>query len=204
MSSRALYSYQSYFTTYEKRIEAMNCSLKTCAKFAQFHDDCVRNVTALNKKGLDQLLIAPIQRIPRYALLLKEILKHVAADEVAMSLKDSYTEVERVVQFLNTAKHKAEQTEMLFLMQRKIDNFPLDFLRAERIFLSKIGCFLADSGDGKMSKTRFTIYLCNDLVIFARKRNAGSGLITHDFVFASDIEHVQMSITRGKKAERKN
>lgn len=204
IQAKSLYSYQSFFTTYEKRIQALKSSLESNSKFAQFHENCVNNLSELNKKGLDQMFISPIQRIPRYALLIKEALKYVNDPEQAESLKDISDEIAKVVQFLNVTKHKSEQTEMLFMMQRKINNFPPDFLRAERTFLAKIACFMVDPIDGKVSKTRMTIYLCNDMLIFAKKKSSVSGIITHDFIMGVNIKHVQMTSSRNKKADSKN
>lgn len=201
IEARSLYSYQSYFTTYEKRIQALKSSLETYPKFAQFHDNCVNNVSELNKKGLDQMFISPIQRIPRYSLLVREALKCVNDPQQSENLRNIVDEIGKVVQFLNVTKHKSEQTEMLFTMQRKINNFPPDFLRAERTFLTKIACFMVDPVDGKVSKTRLTIYLCNDMLIYAKKKANISGIITHDFILGVNIKHVHISTSRSKKAD---
>lgn len=170
-------------------------------KFAHFHDSCVDNIPELNKKGLDQLFISPIQRIPRYALLLKEASKYVTDPSRSESLKVISDEIGKVAQFLNTTKHKSEQTEMLFTIQRTVNNFPPDFLRAERTFLTKLACFMIDPVDSKVSKTRLTIYLCNDMLIFAKKRASCSGFVTHDFILAVNIKHVQMNASRNKKGD---
>ena len=182
-------------------------SLKSCLeiypKFFQFHENCVNTAVELNKKGLDQLLIAPIQRIPRYVLLLREASKYISDSASAETLKNISTEIEKVVQFMNMTKHKSEQTEMLFTIQRKVNYFPPDFLRAERNFLTKIACFMVDPVDGKVSKIRLTVYLCNDMLIFAKKRSSISGPITHDFVLATNIKDIQMNSARSKKGESK-
>lgn len=203
ISSKSLYSYQSYFTTYEKRIQALKSSLESNLKFSQFHDNCVNNLSELNKKGLDQIFISPIQRIPRYALLVREALKYVNDPQQSDNLKNIVDEIGKVAQFLNVTKHKSEQMEMLFTMQRKINNFPPDFLRAERTFLTKIACFTVDPADGKVSKTRLTIYLCNDMLIFAKKKANISGIITHDFILGINIKHVNICTSRNKKADSK-
>lgn len=175
--------------------------MESYPKFCQFHENCVNNIPELNKKGLDQLFIAPIQRIPRYALLLKEASKYVTDPSRSESLKVISDEIAKVAQFLNTTKHKSEQTEMLFTIQRKVNNFPPDFLRAERTFLTKMACFIVDPVDNKTLKTRLTIYLCNDILIFAKKKTSGTGLITHDFILAVSIKHVQMNASRNKKGD---
>lgn len=207
VQSKQLYEYQGYFTTIEKRMSSLQTALNTNTKFAKFHEDCVRKNTALNKKGLDQFFMAPIQRMPRYPLLLKEAIKLVQDDEVLLKeLKDSFVELEKTVQFLNTVKHKAEQTEMLFMMQRKINNFPPDFLRADRTFIEKIACYLTEMDaktDDFSKKARYTMYLCNDMVLFAKKRPNATGLITHDFIFAVGIRDIQLIMTRGRKGDSK-
>lgn len=182
---------------------SLKSSLESYPKFAQFHENCVNNISALNKKGLDQLLITPIQRIPRYILLLREAIKYISDSSVAEKLGSISSEIERVVQFLNMSKHKSEQTEMLFTIQRKVNYFPPDFLRAERNFLTKIACFMVDPFEGKISKIRLTLYLCNDLIIFAKKRSSISGCITHDFILAIKIKDIQINSNGRKKGESK-
>lgn len=206
VASKQLYQYQGYFTSFEKRMSALQDALASNPKFAKYHEESVRKNPILNKKGLDQFFIAPIQRMPRYSLLLKEIIKYVDEETLLNDLKASYVEIEKTVQFLNTVKHKAEQTEMLFMMQRKINNFPPDFLRADRSFLSKIACFMTDSDGEGSKKVRYTLYLCNDMVLFAKKRpsaSSSSTLITHDFIFAVSIKDIQLTFCRGRKGDSK-
>ena len=153
-------------------MESFKSCLENYPKFAQYHDDCVNNIEDLNRKGLDQLFIAPIQRIPRYNLLLKEMLKYVNDTTIYENLKSTSEEIGKVAQFLNTAKHKADQIENLFNMQRKVNNLHPDFLKPDRSFLTKIACYMIDPVEGKVSKTRLTIFLCNDIIIFAKKRSS--------------------------------
>lgn len=201
IESKRLYEYQSYFTTYEKRMSALKHCLENYPKFLQFHENNVNQVPQLNRKGLDQLFISPIQRIPRYTLLLKELSKYITDPVESDKMSRIVKEMCKMVQFLNIAKHKSEQTEMLFMMQRKVNNFPPDFLRAERVFLTKIACFMVDPNNGKTSKNRLTLYLCNDMLVFAKKRSSISGIVTHDFILATHIKNTQINISRGKKAE---
>lgn len=184
-------------------MDAFKSCLENYPKFALYHDNCVNNIVELNKKGLDQLLIAPIQRIPRYSLLLKEALKYVTDDLKYETLKSVLDEISKVTHFLNTTKHKAEQTEKLFMIQRKVYDFPPDFLKAERMFLAKIACFMVDSLDGKITKTRLTIYLYNDMVMFAKKRSSASGYHSHDFILSVSVKHIQIHASRSKNAESK-
>jgi hypothetical protein len=158
-------------------------------------------VAKLGKKGLDQILIAPIQRVPRYALLLREAVKCAPEGAVQRKLRQCLQAIEETVQFLNTTKHKAEQTEMLFAMQRQIFNFPPEFLKAERLFLGKLACFMVDQCTAKPTKTRLTFYICNDMLILAKKRHTKSASISHDFLLAIGLQHVQLSMTRGRKSD---
>ena len=184
-------------------MESFKSCLENYPKFAQYHDDCVNNIEDLNRKGLDQLFIAPIQRIPRYNLLLKEMLKYVNDTTIYENLKSTSEEIGKVAQFLNTAKHKADQIENLFNMQRKVNNLHPDFLKPDRSFLTKIACYMIDPVEGKVSKTRLTIFLCNDIIIFAKKRSSVYGTITHDFLFSANINHIQFHVSRSKNGESK-
>lgn len=65
--------YSQYVTKFEEVPKILNQLLKTNMRFRKFCDQAKTNIYC--NIGLESLLIMPIQRIPRYKLLLQELLK---------------------------------------------------------------------------------------------------------------------------------
>lgn len=66
------------------------------------------------KESLSDLLITPVQRIPRYVLLLQLILKNTANDHPdAKYLKDALREIKKVATIINERKRATQEVEAI-------------------------------------------------------------------------------------------
>jgi hypothetical protein len=74
--------YTAYSNKYEEGINTFNTMLKKNEKFAALIKE--QQAASGLTNGLFDLLIQPIQRVPRYSLLLKDLINHTS--EVALSL----------------------------------------------------------------------------------------------------------------------
>lgn len=85
------------------------------------------NVKSTLPKGslsLSDYLITPIQRVPRYVLLLKELLKHtVVHHRDYKPTSDAIVDLQRVAEIINNQKRDAEHLEELNDLQSKITGF---------------------------------------------------------------------------------
>ncbi len=70
-----LKTYTDYFNNYEKVSNLIRDAKRTDKKFAEWLSRTERQCKLENKLDLKSYLIQPVQRIPRYNLLLKELLK---------------------------------------------------------------------------------------------------------------------------------
>jgi len=200
-SSNVLNSYQTYFTSMPSREKALKDYLLLNKRFLAYHDMCSQ-LPEFQRQSLQDLLIAPVQRVTRYPLLLKEIIGHATDEALHEMLQKSLEKFEATTRHLNNVKARAEQTEKLFVVQREVYNFPPEFLKVGRRVLGGIECILTDINLEKSSKKHFQLYLCNDLAIFTRKRDClPSEGIKNDFIFAIDLRHIQLNSVRGRNLE---
>lgn len=75
---------------------------------------------------MDSFLIQPVQRIPRYKLLLSDILKNTPKEHVDYNmLQKALDEVSTIAQFVNESKRKNENSQILIHLAKKFkDKYP--------------------------------------------------------------------------------
>eukprot|EP01113_Clastostelium_recurvatum_P039518 TRINITY_DN6041_c0_g2_i6.p1 TRINITY_DN6041_c0_g2~~TRINITY_DN6041_c0_g2_i6.p1 ORF type:complete len:1168 (-),score=332.78 TRINITY_DN6041_c0_g2_i6:54-3242(-) len=131
-------------------------------RFSQFMDDCQHDPLA---KGLDlaSYLIMPIQRIPRYSLLLQELLKHTRPDHTEYDkLGEALTKVKDIALNLNEKKRDSENKSKLFEITAVLEGTyePL-FSQGRRHVKDAI------LHENKTNK-QMALYLFSDILIFGK------------------------------------
>lgn len=108
--------------------------LKTLSNSARFRD-----LLAAYKKAsgsplnLEQLLIMPVQRLPRYALLLEALLKLTPEDHSDRhALIEAQEKVKGVLSGINTKAKEYETVSMVAKIEKKVSGFPADFQLEDR------------------------------------------------------------------------
>lgn len=139
--------------------------LATNAKFAEFHAKAVEEAKGMN---LNSYLITPIQRVPRYKLLLTEVLKY--SDEShpdTAQLKVALEEISKAAQLINEAVRKEEFREGLKeLEDRFTSKLTLDAPNREFFFeglLTKV-C--------RRDSKPFLFFLFSDLLVYGVENKA--------------------------------
>ncbi|KAI9189173.1 hypothetical protein H9P43_000601 [Blastocladiella emersonii ATCC 22665] len=74
-----LYAYKAYVINYGSALRLLETRVQDSPEFARFVSECQRH-PALCGLTLDAYLILPVQRIPRYVLLLERVLQHTTPD----------------------------------------------------------------------------------------------------------------------------
>ncbi|KAL9647384.1 hypothetical protein ABK040_011748 [Willaertia magna] len=83
-------------------------------------------------------LILPIQRIPRYRMLLTEILNNTSSNHVEYEcLKKCVKEIETVANYVNDEKRKVEQNQIVFEVQSLIHKQYPSFVQPNRKFIRR-------------------------------------------------------------------
>ena len=102
------------------RSTAVQSALAESSAFARW-EDAVAARPALRHLRLNALLIMPVQRVPRYMLLLRELLAHTdAAHPDRAALERALACVQGVADRINEAKRRAEAHERVAALQRQL------------------------------------------------------------------------------------
>ncbi|XP_012264904.2 putative protein tag-52 isoform X1 [Athalia rosae] len=114
-------------------------------------------------RKLSSLLIAPIQRIPRYRLLLKEVLQHTSPKDVDYRiLQASLTEVEKAAVHINALVAEHEDMQKLLELQRHIHG-SINLVKPGRKLIRQ-GTLMRVSRGGSASYRRHFVLLSDTLL----------------------------------------
>eukprot|EP00808_Paulinella_micropora_P007317 g11554.t1 len=159
-------TYKGYAANHDVAIKRLEQLLSKNKPFRKLHD---ANQNKEESKGLSlaSLLIVPIQRIPRYKLLIQELLKCSGEDaaEQTEGLEEALRQVSAVATDINDAIESMRNREMILSLQESFGNV-MQLITPSRKYimqgaLTKVG---RKSGD-----TRFTFFLFNDLLLYAER-----------------------------------
>ncbi|KAJ5069294.1 faciogenital dysplasia protein [Anaeramoeba ignava] len=130
---------------------------------------------------LSSLLIMPVQRLPRYKLLLEEVLKKTDKNHFDYDkLIEAFEKISLVNEEINHSITKKEQMQKIIKIQKKFNNSQLNLVEPHRIFLQK-GNFLIISHKEELKRYYF---IFNDLLVIA-SRNFKIYQSEHSFPFSS-------------------
>eukprot|EP01105_Mastigella_eilhardi_P008956 TRINITY_DN2143_c0_g2_i3.p1 TRINITY_DN2143_c0_g2~~TRINITY_DN2143_c0_g2_i3.p1 ORF type:complete len:2045 (-),score=549.72 TRINITY_DN2143_c0_g2_i3:56-6190(-) len=113
----------------------------------------------LSGLNLEGLLIAPVQRIPRYVLLLTDMLRSTpSAHPDHELLKDALEEVRNLADYINERKHEADNKEELNDIQDRFSNYTgyaLAYSQREFIYQGPIA----------LGKKKMKLWLFSDMLV---------------------------------------
>jgi nitrogen fixation-related uncharacterized protein len=162
--------YITYINNYTHSIETVN-TCKQNTQFCTLLEACERNPRC---SGLDlpSLLIMPVQRIPRYILLLTEIYKNTLPSHVDYAkLGQALTKVKDVAVNINEAKRNAESHLRIYDISKHLDNMPEPLLRPSRRLILE-GELKQKPKAASLSEAweSMSYILFNDILIQAKKK----------------------------------
>lgn len=126
-------------------------------------------------------LIKPVQRIPRYVLLLKELKKNTEPTHPSyVELNDALGNIQTVANEINLAKKKMENMTNLLQIQTKISNYQGETLMQPQRCFVREGDLIVPEGLGKtLSKaTPRKVLLFSDLIIWTSNLYTYKGRIS--------------------------
>jgi hypothetical protein len=158
--------YSIYTKIYHEIFEYFTLEMKTNERFNQFIEETQKNNL---KKGYNDLfsnLITPIQRLPRYSLLLQELLNETNREEETEEfemIQHSIKELKSIIHYLNESIRRDIENEKLKSIYNSIDELPkyILFSRFQRKIL-----FQSENEILMNGTLKCRIYLFNDLIIF--------------------------------------
>eukprot|EP01104_Vermistella_antarctica_P015541 TRINITY_DN5129_c0_g1_i1.p1 TRINITY_DN5129_c0_g1~~TRINITY_DN5129_c0_g1_i1.p1 ORF type:complete len:1242 (+),score=228.75 TRINITY_DN5129_c0_g1_i1:255-3980(+) len=173
--------YRDYMNGYEAAIEMHRRTMQQTAIYKSVVEMCERQTTC----GLDlcSLLIQPVQRIPRYQMLLQELHKKTADDHPDKpSLATAIELIKEVAQHVNQSIRRAEQGQSFFRLNFR-DDTEASRLVAPHRHLLKDGHIQIDSGrsvwlkwmdSATLEKPYFLLF--DDVFVFAQKATIDESL----------------------------
>ncbi len=114
--------------------------------------------------GIGSLLIKPIQRICRYPLLAKEMLRHVTVSSIKLSLEEALSKLQALANVIDLSGNQMEGSAKLEMIQNSFAE-KIQIAASNR-YLVKDETLALISGNQKHNRR---VLLFNDLVIITRK-----------------------------------
>eukprot|EP00158_Paraphelidium_tribonemae_P006515 Partr_v1_DN27863_c0_g1_i1_m22540 putative FYVE, RhoGEF and PH domain containing len=160
--------YTHYVNNYNRAL----ATFEECSQLASFKHFLVeiRNQQEKRALGLLDLLITPIQRIPRYILLLKELLKHTTkAHPDYANLLLAISRLQAIGEIINERKRESERYTEILKIQAKISNAPLTIAKVDRRPL--VDGELVELTELGKKKLRH-VFLFNDILVCTQLQRA--------------------------------
>jgi len=163
--------YQFYITNFDNSQAMVTEEMEKSANFKKYLQE------ASNKKDctgltLNSYLIMPVQRIPRYILLLTDLLNNTSASHPGIQdLKRALDKLKAVAEKLNEAKRTAENLAKLKAIQEALANIPKEFLLSHKECIHE---GLVVEQRPKLGSRYIQLYLFSDIIImcgFPKKKS---------------------------------
>jgi len=200
--------HSQFFKMYSTFINGYNVSLSTLCKckdnneeFSNFLDEAEDNPLC-NKLDLASYLIMLVQRLPRYVLLLKELMANTPPKHPGfVKLQEGFKKMLAVADQINDSKRTAENAQQVFEIHESVVGNTKSIVVPHRLFHSEDDVHLRIAKD-KTQKSHY--FLFNDSILLVTK--AGPGL-TKDkkwkFYSQLDLDKVEVTNVENTK-ESKN
>ncbi|CAE7058756.1 unnamed protein product [Rhizoctonia solani] len=137
---RAFDCYKQYYTKREEaqQIFEREMSKKSSTGFASYIDRIKYSTSdPKNRVGLRELLMEPVQRIPRYTLLFRTMIKHMpTANPQRSLLMEADTIASRIA--LAETDDPTRRAAVMHCLERSVENFPPGLISSTRILVDCI------------------------------------------------------------------
>ena len=156
--------YTSYVQNYNSSLAVFNqlAKNKKFQKFLSAGKDHPRS----KSRDLQSFLIQPVQRVPRYNLLLADLVKHTWNGHPDKSnLEKATEEIQRIATFLNEKKREAENMTKVYQIQEIISK------TNEKFLLMQAGRTYLCEGDAYDKKEKMlSLYLFNNMLVVMNRK----------------------------------
>ncbi|XP_017559634.1 rho guanine nucleotide exchange factor 17 isoform X3 [Pygocentrus nattereri] len=166
--------YSAYIDNFLNAKDAVRIAKEAKPAFMKFLEQSMRENK--EKQALGDLMIKPVQRIPRYELLVKDLLKHTPEDHPDHPfLLDAQKNIKQLAERINKGRRNAEEVERETRVMQEIEAHiegVEHILNPQRKFLRQEMVMEAKSVGGKKDRS---LFLFTDLLICTTlKRKSGS------------------------------
>eukprot|EP00455_Lapot_gusevi_P042289 TRINITY_DN4993_c0_g1_i3.p1 TRINITY_DN4993_c0_g1~~TRINITY_DN4993_c0_g1_i3.p1 ORF type:complete len:458 (+),score=111.70 TRINITY_DN4993_c0_g1_i3:96-1469(+) len=156
--------YTQYVNSYDSCLQTLS-SLKNNSDLQQFLQRQRQHPQALNL-DITSFLIAPVQRIPRYALLLREVIRNTDPSHPDYErLQQALAKIETIASHINEGKRDAEHRSKLLEIQHRIQG-DFDSLLQPHRHLIREGLLSLKRSGFMSSEKEYQFFLFNDLLLW--------------------------------------
>uniref|UniRef100_UPI00358DF38C rho guanine nucleotide exchange factor 17-like n=1 Tax=Myxine glutinosa TaxID=7769 RepID=UPI00358DF38C len=166
--------YSAYVDDFPSAQEAVRVASKSRTPFSRFLEQCVRENK--EKQALADLMIKPVQRVPRYELIIKELLKHTAPEHADWpSLLVAQGALHHLAERINGGRSEdgvaARDARLLIELEGLVEGLT-ELSAPGRKFLRQELATEIRAGSGRKERS---LFICSDLVVCTSvKRRSGS------------------------------
>ncbi|EGG22723.1 pleckstrin domain-containing protein [Cavenderia fasciculata] len=176
-----LRAYTVYSNSYNSSILLLSALTKSNPTFQSFLAKCLLK-PASKGLNLSAYLIMPIQRIPRYKLLLENLLSNSREDHIDyQDIKEAISVISSVACELDERLNQFQIKHKVLDIQNQLEGLDHDIVKPTRVFLKE--------GDLKKISDRVVntrhFFLFNDLLIYAQKEKKNQYRYKHSFPLES-------------------
>jgi len=163
-----------HFKCYVEFVNNYEFSSKTINKFKTENEKFQRFIQRVNDTNqtfrIHNTLITPIQRVPRYILLLTDLLKKTDKDHPDYkNIENALNSIEDIAKYINEKKREAENIAKISEIQNKLygKRAPA-LLSSPRWFITEMSCYLQKNIKDE-PRTGY-IFLFDDIILIAKKK----------------------------------
>ncbi len=130
--------YTSYITNYKEAAEHLQAEKKKNKKFKELLVDKYKSLTKEHQPitNLEGFLITPVQRIPRYRLLLEELLKNMeTTDESYQQIKGATEYITNIASYCNEKSGVIDKSTYIIHVVEKLKIDRMTFVKPSRRFI---------------------------------------------------------------------
>ncbi|KAF8812237.1 hypothetical protein BYT27DRAFT_7182669 [Phlegmacium glaucopus] len=186
---KELRGFEQYKQYYVKREDAQAIFEREVSKRSSGFADYIDRIKyqsdeSSNRVGLRELLMEPVQRIPRYTLLFRTMLKHMSPDDPQ---RPKIMEADEIASKIAQAEadEQTKRAAVFYCLIATIDGFPPDLFSNSRRFIDCIDVediitdaptsSAASSTSGSSTSLHCSLFLFDDKVVFVKRPNGEKG-----------------------------
>ncbi|XP_063397965.1 rho guanine nucleotide exchange factor 39-like [Mytilus trossulus] len=182
--------YSSYANNHETALAALQEWLQKSTEFKDFIQTQEER-SDLNGLKLNALLITPVQRIPRYRLLLEDLLQCTTEEHHDyIQIKESAQQVGEIASHINEHIKQHENFQKMLSIQKCFDSSAPKILAPGREFLRE-GVLKKVSRKGGKSHDRM-FFLFSDMMLYGKAKFLDSGNNTYSCCCVLPLKHCQV------------
>ncbi len=159
-----------FVNNYETAVATISGELKTNARFKQFYEE-MREQPECKRNDLKAFLIMPVQRIPRYEMLLRELIRKTPKDHADYApLNEAYLKIQSISVLIDSRKDDNVKFQEVLRVHGLLEPKVPNLIAPTRRFVFEVALtLLKRPAPAKARPAPVLCFLFNDMLIMAEK-----------------------------------